>query len=49
MSAIAPAGVRLIPLAGQECHSTVAFIHRDDCTVLAAEFIAALTAHCSHR
>ncbi len=42
MDAIAPPGVRLVPLAGQECHSTVALVHRDDCGVLAERFIGAL-------
>ncbi len=41
MSAIAPAGIRLIPLSGQECESTVAMIHRKDLSVLVDKFVAA--------
>lgn len=42
MDTIAPPGIRLVPLAGLECTSTVALIHRQDCSVLAEKFIAAL-------
>lgn len=42
MSAIAPSGIRLIPLAGQECESIVAMIHRKDVSALVDKFVAVL-------
>lgn len=42
MRVIAPAGVRFISLAGQECESTVALIHRKEASALVAKFVAAL-------
>lgn len=44
MGAIAPQGVRLLALAGQECSSTVALLHRDDCSALAANLVDTLLA-----
>jgi DNA-binding transcriptional LysR family regulator len=45
MGAIIPAGVQLLPLAGLECTSTVALVHRQDCSALAEKCIAALLGH----
>lgn len=42
MSAIAPSGIKLISLTGDECESTVAMIHRKDLSVLVDKFVAVL-------
>jgi DNA-binding transcriptional LysR family regulator len=42
MRAIAPAGVRLVRLSGQECESTVALVHRKEVSALVGKFVAAL-------
>lgn len=44
MNTIAPPGIKLLSLAGLECNSTVALIHRNDCSQLAEKFIDALLA-----